>query len=322
MAGMSSFASNMWVFMRNNLRFHLGTFGVCLASLLFSWNVNAQASRARAARARPAATATTGEPTAPVEDIATLVPRLRSANPDEVRTTIDQLSALDDPAVTPHIIEALRSGQPDAVTDRALEALRVLAQASSIEALSEFTHHRREATRRRAYQALSAIRDPRVAAMLEQGLRDSDRTIRGACALALGEINARPAVDTLFRALQLGVIEAAQSIGKLGDARAVERYNEFLGVQPLSVMLSGYGEFLRRNDIPEASKVAMINRLGEVSGTQVRQFIAQYASTFSPRDRGRLRALVFETLRRIPVATDTTAPAAQPSTTPSSGASS
>ena len=100
-----------------------------------------------------------------------------------------------------------------------------------------------------------------------------------------------------------GVVEAAISIGKLGNAGSVERFTEYLGEAPLSVMLSGYREYLGRDDIPDDAKVDILGRLGEVSGPMVRQFLQRYLDTFPTRgrrSRGRVREVVVETLRRIP----------------------
>lgn len=265
-------------------------------------------------RGRAAASAD-GEPTAPtptVADLAEIVPRLQSTSPDQVREAIDLLSVIDDPRVVPPLADLLRSGQPDAVVDRALEALRGLAAPTSIDVLTEFTRHRRAGARRRAYLALAAVRDRRVPALVEQGLRDSDRAVRGACALALGTMGASSSLDLLFRAFDRGVLEAAVSIGKLGNDASVERFTEHLGQVPLSVMLSGYEQFLRRTEISEQVKVDIVSRLGDVSGAAVRGFLAQYLDTFNARDRGRLRTVVQDTLRRIPIEGDTrrTAPAA------------
>jgi HEAT repeat protein len=250
-------------------------------------------------------------PAPTIEDLDQIVPRLRSANPDEVRQAIDLLSVIDRREVIPPLVELLRSGPPDAITDRALEALRGLADPTSIEILSEFTRHRRAGARRRAYQALAAIQDRRVPPLLEQGLRDSDRTVRSTCALALGNIGARGSVEVLFRAFERGVVEAAVALGKLGDARSVTRFHEHLGRQPLSVMLSGYEQYLRRADIDEGTKMDIITRLGELSGRAVREFLSQYLATFSQGDRSRLRQVVQDTLRRIPIEGDSrmTAPA-------------
>lgn len=247
------------------------------------------------------------EPSRPqvtLNDLDEIVPKLQSANLDEVREAIDLLSVIDHPRVVPHIAELLRSGRPDAITNRALSALRGLAAPDSIEVLTEFTNHRRPGARRRAYQALAAIEDRRVAPLLERGLRDSDRTVRGAAALALGEIGARGSLDTLFRAFERNVIEAAIAIGKLGNAASIERYDSFLGREPLGVMLSGYNEYLRRRDISHDHKKAIVERLGEVAGVMVRRFLQDYLRTLPERTRNRqireMKELLEETIARIP----------------------
>ncbi|HEY8431051.1 MAG TPA: HEAT repeat domain-containing protein [Sandaracinaceae bacterium] len=262
-----------------------------------------QQPRAQQATEGEGAEAVVQGPQPTVRDIDTIAARLSSSNPDEVREAIDLLSVIDHPNVIPHLAALLRSGRSDEVTDHALTALRGLAHPSAIDVLVEFTHHRRARARRLAYQALAAIHDNRVPALLEQGLRDSDRNIRAATARALGDIGARGSVDTLFVAFERGVVEAAISIGKLGDRRSVARFNEHLGRVPLSVMLSGYHEYLRRNDIPDEVKIDIIGRLGEVSGPMVRSFLQRYLDTFptrGPASRSRVRTVVIDTLRRIP----------------------
>ena len=246
------------------------------------------------------------EPAGPqptVRDVDEIAARLSSQDADVVREAIDLLSVIDHPSVIPPLEALLRSGRSDEVTDRALQALTGLGHASSIDVLVEFTHHRRARARRLAYQGLAAIEDRRVPALLEQGLRDSDRGIRAAAARALGDIGASGSVDTLFVAFDRGVVEAAIAIGKLGNRASVTRFNEHLGQMPLSVMLSGFHEYVRRADIPNEVKIDIIGRLGEVSGPLVRSFLQRYLDTFpSTRagERDPVRVVVVDTLRRIP----------------------
>lgn len=273
---------------------------VAAASLAFAAQHTEAQQRSRNARAQEA------EPAGPrptLADLDSIVARLASDDSDEVREAIDQLTVIDHPSVVPHLAELLRSGRSDEVTDRALEALRGLAHPSAVDVLVEFTRHRRPRARRIAYQALAAIEDPRVPALLEQGLRDSDRNVRATVARDLGEIGARQSLDTLFLAFERGVVEAAIAIGKLGDRESIARFDEHLGRVPLSVMLSGYHEYLRRSDIPDDVKISIVNRLGEVSGPMVRSFLQRYLDTFPTHGRAaqsRLRTTVVETLRRIP----------------------
>jgi len=258
-----------------------------------------QAQRRHARRARPAH-AEALAPAPSFGDLDEIVARLHSDNPDEVREAIDLLSVLDRPEVVPPLAELLRAGQPDPVANRALEALRGLASPASIDVLMEMTRHRRPGARRRAFLALAAIQDARVPALLAQGLRDPDRSVRGAAALALGERGATETLDSLFTAFDRGVIEAAIAIGKLVPGAGVERFDAYLGQRPLAVMLSGYGPLLRRTDISAAVKSAIVEKLGEVAGPSVRRFLVEYSTTFGERDRSALKNLVAETIRRIP----------------------
>ncbi len=266
-----------------------------LCLVLFPHAADAQ-RRHRQAAADEGATA--DAPT--LADLDTIVPKLESANADEVREAIDLLAVIDRPEVIPPLEHLLRSGQPDAITDRALEALGVLSHPSAIDVLAAFTHHRRPGARRRAYQSLASIQDRRVAELLERGLADSDRNVRATAALSLGDIGARGSLDILFRAFERGVVEAAIAIGKLGNRQSITRFDEYLGQRPLSIMLSGYNEFLRRSDIPVEAKTDIVAKLGEVAGPMVKRFLQDYLATFAERDHSALRRAVEETARRIP----------------------
>lgn len=271
--------------------------------LLTTTATSAQAPGARPAR-RPPASEAPAQPRVSLADLEGLVPRLRSQDSDEVREAIDLLTIIDRPEVVPPLADLIRSGQPDVITDRAIQALERIADPSAIDVLTELLQHRRPGARRRAYVALAAIEDPRVRLLLERGLRDSDRSVRGAAALALGELGAKESLELLFRAFERNVVEAAIALGQLGDGAAVERYHAFLGQEPLGVMLTGYDAFLRREDIAIDVKKAIVDRLGEVAGVTVRRFLQDYLRSFPDRIRDRgpreLKALVEQTIARIP----------------------
>lgn len=285
----------------NSIRESLFVAGVVALVAILLVPDHADAQRRRPRR-QPAEAADEG-PQPTVRDVDRIAEQLSSGDAVQVREAIDLLSVIDHPSVIPHLAELLRSGRSDEVTDRALQALRGLAHPSAIDVLTEFTRHRRARARRLAYQGLAAIEDRRVADLVAHGLSDSDRSVRGTCARALGEMGAGGTVDTLFLAFDRGVVEAAISIGKLGNRASVARFTEHLGEAPLSVMLSGYGEYVRRDDIPDAVKIDIIGRLGEISGPMVRVFLQRYLDTFGTgraAQRDRVRQTVLETLRRIP----------------------
>jgi hypothetical protein len=261
---------------------------IALALGLTAASADAQQARRAPARRRgqPTEAVEGGGPAPTVEELPVIAARLRSANADEVREAITLLTIInDDDAIAP-LAELLRSGQNDSITDAALEALQRLAMPQSLDVLTEFTHHRRVGARRRAYAGIAAIRnDRRVPPLLEQGLRDSDRSIREECAESLGRIGARGSLEMLFRAFERGVLGAGEAIGRLGNDADVARFNAFLGRMPISVMLGGYDQFLQRRDITDAVKLDIVNRLRDVSGRMVCQSLLTYRDTLPPLGR-------------------------------------
>ncbi|MBX7192694.1 MAG: HEAT repeat domain-containing protein [Sandaracinaceae bacterium] len=264
---------------------------VCtVLALALGLSATADAQQARRTpgrrRAQPTEAVEGGGPAPSLEDLPTIAARLHSANADEVRESITLLTILNEEAAVPHLADLLRSGQNDSITDAALEALQRLAMPSSIDVLTEFTHHRRVGARRRAYAGIAAIRnDRRVPTLLEQGLRDSDRGIREESAEALGRMGARGSLEMLFRAFERGVLGAGEAIGRLGNDADVARFNAFLGRMPISVMLGGYDQFLQRRDISDAVKLDIVNRLRDVSGRMVCQSLLTYRDTLPPLGR-------------------------------------
>lgn len=281
-----------------NLTIALAASVLLTGALLSPVLVEAQQRQRRGAQAEDQS-----GPRPTVADVDTLAAQLDSRNADEVRDAITKLTLVDHPSVVPPLAALIRSGRTDEVTDQALVALRAIAHPSALEVLVELTQHRRPRARRLAYQALAAIEDRRVPELVEAGLRDSDRNVRAIAARELGEIGARRSVDTLFVAFERGLVEAAGPIGKLGDRQSIERFTEHLGQVPLSVMLAGYHAYLRRDDIPDPVKIQIVERLREVSGPMVRQFLQRYLDTFPSSGRASrspVRNEVIETLRIIP----------------------
>ncbi len=234
-------------------------------------------------------------------DIAAIAEGLGASDEVAVRAAIDDLGATGSPKIIPPLTEFLLSGRPDTQTDRAIEVIGVLGHPDGIDVLSRFTRHRRESARREAYKALIATKGP-VRSHLERGLSDSDRSIRAMCATALGEVGAQASLEPLFRAFDRGVVQAATSIGKIGNVKALHRYNQYLEKRPLGTLLSGYREFLLRKDIPLKEKDKLVDLLGEVSSPMVRRFLQRYLQEVpSKASFNRHRKHVEKVILRIPV---------------------
>jgi hypothetical protein len=208
------------------------------------------------------------------ESAQPLSARLQTHDQAELLMILDELNASAEADKNSRAVsELLRAGQPDVVTDHALDALTRMKSREARSVLNVFCRHRRADTRARAYTALANLRDSRDIPFITEGLRDSAAQVRSQVAVLLGQLPAVSAVPDLLRALELGVHPAASAIGKLGDVASIARYNAQLGKLPLPVMLDGYGQYLERPDIPESAKLEIVAGLEQVSGGPVKAFL-------------------------------------------------
>jgi HEAT repeat protein len=246
---------------------------------------------------------------------------LHSNDPDRVILAIDSLTLLGTADVIPPLVDLLRSGPTDRITDYTVEKLGIIGRPEAIEELSDLLHHRRATVRAAAIEALAQITDPRVRALIESGLHDSDPEVRGQAAEALGEISSRQSVPLLLRAFERGVPEAAEAIGKLGEASTAVSANAawdredprntthprtlamWLGRTPLSVLLRGFEAYLNRTDIPVNTRIEIIVRLEQQASAQVRDFLQRWVSQLPPAYRGRDRARAELAIQQIRVPT-------------------
>lgn len=208
------------------------------------------------------------------ESTQPLAARLQTHDQTELLIALDELNAgAESDRNARAVSDLLRAGQPDVVTDHALDALARMKSREARSVLALLCRHRRPDARARAYTALANLRDSRDIPIITEGLRDSAAPVRAQVAVLLGQLQAVPAVPDLLRALELGVHPAAAAIGKLGDSASVALYSKQLGRLPLPVMLDGYGQYLERADIPENVKLEIVAGLEQVSGATVKAFL-------------------------------------------------
>jgi len=242
---------------------------------------------------------------------------LQNADPALVGAAVDALGKRGDRAAVDTLAAFLRSGQPDALADRALLALGATRRPEALAAVAEFTHHRRVSARTSAYTAAAGLTGEAANALLGAGLRDSDAGVRGLCAHELAERGARSQLDLLFRAFARGVPEAAFAVGKLADAASLPRFEQQLGRLPIQVMLAGYEQFLLRPDFDEATKLELVAHLGEVASLTVKRFLEQLLVAHPWARQLRLQRAIADTARRIdPAQGARTPPPAAPAPVP------
>jgi HEAT repeat protein len=292
------------------------------AALSVAMPLSAHGQARRRPPAAAAATAAAGN-ARPQETLSMreAVEALHSNDPDRVIQGVLALTVISSPAVIPPLVELLHSGPPDRVTDEVVAKLGIIGQPAAIEELSNLLHHRRPAVREAAIHSLSQIHDDRVRPLIESGLHDSDHGVRGQAAEALGDIGARQSVGLLFRAFERGVPEAAESIGRLGEASVAVSTNAawdrddpratahphtlamWLGRMPLSVLLRGFERFLNRNDVPVAVKEQIVVRLEQQASAQVRDFLQRWVQSLPAAYHGRDRARAELAVQQIRVPT-------------------
>jgi len=228
------------------------------------------------------------------------VQMLQSANGDEVLTGLDALVRLGTPDVIPPMVDLIHRGVDDSALENVVEKLGIIGRPEAIDELSSLLHHRRSTVREKAVTALSHIRDNRVRPLLESGLRDSDPTVRGAAARALGEIGARQSVELLQRAFERNVPEAAESLGRLGTVAIAEHMLESVGRSPLGILLPGFRRFLDRRDIADPAKLHIVEQLVARSPTsEVKRFLQSWVDSLPPTNRTPSRARALLAIQQI-----------------------
>jgi|GEM_PF-5322689 len=233
-----------------------------------------------------------------------LASRLSTHDQTELLIVLDELTAsAESDRNSRAVADLLRAGQPDVVTDHALDALTRMKSREARAVLAAFCRHRRADARVRAYTSLANLRDSRDFPIIIEGLRDSAAPVRSQVAVLLGQLQVKEAVPDLLRALELGVHTAASAIGKLGDTASVQSYGKQLGRLPLPVMLEGYGQYLERPaiDIAESVKLEIIASLEQVSGATVKAFLNARVQTPGKNTTPKLQQAMLTSAGRIRV---------------------
>jgi len=224
---------------------------------------------------------------------------LKSEDDEKKLEGIKKLAELADPAGVEPLIQLLKEGQKDKVTEAAIDALGAISSPTSIPILIEYMKHRRPAVRILAVNAIAEIKDKQVIDALKNALKDSDAGVRKSAALALGRYGDQSAVGILFKAFERNVTEAVIAIGQIGNVDDMERLSGYLGKSPLSLLLPGFSEFLARDNFPENGKIKIIEKLKELAGPEVKQFLIKFVAGLPPDYKGPLKTKAEEAINSI-----------------------
>lgn len=208
---------------------------------------------------------------------ADVVHRLKSGDDAAIKDALDEvrLAGKAGAAAAPVIVELLRAGLSPTLTQAALETLGDTESTAASEVVAGYARHRNVVLRRAAVEALAKTRGTWASRALRTALSDSDPTVRGLSATALGDLKVREAIPDLFAALDRDVAEAAASIGELCTGHECEQLVAKLGSLPFDVVTSGLDELLLRppSEISDGTKLTIVGRIRELGTAEANHFL-------------------------------------------------
>ncbi len=204
---------------------------------------------------------------------------------DALLERMQQAAAGNPAAAARDISAALMHGVEPRVAAFGLHALAALGRAEGTVAVQHFLAHRRPMLRRHAIAAAVGIGGPELARAVESRVTDPDPDVRGDAAMALGEMNDREAIRSLWTALDrdlTGTLAAqgtpllrgcAHSLARLGDEAAVRRLLEYVRRAPFRALTEAFELALRRSDLPDAAKAEVVRVIGGLATGDAREFL-------------------------------------------------
>lgn len=222
---------------------------------------------------------------------------VQSSDADSVQLGLETLGARGEARAVAPIAERIRSGLPSELTQFAVTTLGMIGRPEAGPVLIELLSHRQAEVRLAAVEAIAATEARGGGAALVRALDDMDGRVRSAAALGLGQLGHRPAVDTLFTALDRNVLEAATAIGQLATPEHLDRLTANLGRVPFDVLTPAFNELFARRDFAERAKLELVGRLAELATPQVKTYLTDLADQLP---NGRVKAAATDAAERIP----------------------
>lgn len=257
----------------------------------------------------PVAHPSTPPPARPT--VASIQAQLASTDPATIRAGIAAAAALPGPGTVAALGARIRDGLAPELLDDSIAALTRMRRPEAGGVLARLVTHRRAAVRQQAIAAIVALHATGTEAALVAALDDGDPGVRGAAALALSQVGARGSLPALYRALSRGLPEAATAIGRLAPPAQSERLFALVPTLDFTLLARAFDELLHRADVPAATKLAIVTRLGERNTAEVRQFLQHLAGSLPVTDPLRQAAT-----RATEAAEESAPAAATPGATP------
>ena len=204
---------------------------------------------------------------------------LESGDRETVANGIQNLGMLGKPAALRPMLRRIQRGLPPDLLELSIMTLTALGRKRAGPVLFELAMHRRPLIRTRAVEAIAAINPPGAESALIAALSDSDARVRAAAAIGLGEVGTKGSLDTLFHALDKGVMDCATAIGKVVPANRVDRLLGYLDRIPFRSLTPAFDLVLTREDVSEKAKLKVIAGLGDMATSEIKGYLVDYLSS-------------------------------------------
>jgi hypothetical protein len=238
--------------------------------------------------------------------------KLGSNDPGTVRAATEQLAELGGDAAATAVSERLRRGLPPQLIEPAIAALERIGKPSVGPVLLELALHRRPQVRRRAIEAIGALRIRSAQSALLYALDDPSGEVRNASVLALSRVGDARALPALFAASERGLSHALIAIGQMATPKDVKAIVQRAKDSDITRIKPALQTMLDRQDFPISGKLALVNALAGLGPEQARNHFVQWLDALKTEGDPRLRKALLDAIARLDRAT----PAAKTAATP------
>jgi HEAT repeat protein len=245
---------------------------LALAALILS------AAPAAAARKKAAPRGLSGEVT------AQLGSELGSDKDEVASAAAKRLGELGGEGAAEALSAGLSLGLRPAVASEALSSLGKIHDARSTAVVSLWSGNANPKVRLAAVKALGKLSDPKVVDVLLERLGDSEAPVRAAAAEALAARKETRAEKRLFQLVSRNDAGAAGPLGTVMSPDAVPRLAELHGRVDDNVLATGFGEFLKRGDVPDRLRVDVVRTVGRLQGAAATAALAEYLASVPEKD--------------------------------------
>lgn len=188
------------------------------------------------------------------------------------------------------LVELLATGTRPAIALAAMEALKKLRDPAAIEVLTLYAGNRGPDLRRAAVQTLAVFADARVVPVLVERLGDQAADVRAAAAEALATRGERATAPRLLALLKRNDPGAAGPLGTVAPMAMLPTIAELQGSIDDANLATALGEMLKRQEMPEPTRIDVIRTLGRVRGVEATTALVEYIGTLPAKDPRKSKA--------------------------------